>query len=108
MKHDPRPAIHMEKLRHGLQFGWAHSLGGTESLGISRVGQIVLAMLMESQIWQLPVDSVAFWREGSEKSSGFCLPFCLEESWSPALTPMPDTAVPPCMLLVLIKLLPWC
>ena len=45
MKHEPRPACHMQK-----QLGWAHKLGGTESLGISRVGQTMLARLMESQI----------------------------------------------------------
>ena len=31
-------------------FMWKRSLGGIESLGISRVGQTVLARLMESQI----------------------------------------------------------
>ena len=46
VKHEPRPAIHMEK-----HLGWAHKLGGVESLGISRAGQTVLARLMESQIW---------------------------------------------------------
>ena len=30
---------------------WAHKLDGAESLGISKVGQIALARLMESQIW---------------------------------------------------------
>ena len=33
------------------QLGWAHKLGRAESLGISKVGQTVLAWLMESQIW---------------------------------------------------------
>ena len=46
MKHEPRPAIHMEK-----QLEWAHKLGGAESLGISKVSQMVLGRLMESQIW---------------------------------------------------------
>ena len=46
MKHKPRPAIHMEK-----QLGWALNLGRVESMGISKVGQTVLARLMESQIW---------------------------------------------------------
>ena len=32
------------------QLGWAHTLGRAESLGISKVGQTVLAWLMESQI----------------------------------------------------------
>ena len=45
MKHEPKPGIHMEK-----QLGWAHKLGGMESLGISRVGQTVLARLMECEI----------------------------------------------------------
>ena len=34
MKPEPRPAIHIEK-----QLGWAHKLGGTESLGISKVDE---------------------------------------------------------------------
>ena len=46
MKHQPRPAIHIEK-----QFGWAHKLGVVESPGISRAGHTVLARLMESQLW---------------------------------------------------------
>ena len=54
MKHEPRPAILMEK-----QLGSAHTLGGTESQGVSRVGQTVLGRLLESQIWHLPVGSVA-------------------------------------------------
>ena len=44
-------------------FMWKRSLGGIESLGISRVGQTVLARLMESQI----ANSVALRGEGSEK-----------------------------------------
>ena len=36
MERDPRPAINMEK-----QLGWARTLGGAESLGISNVGQSV-------------------------------------------------------------------
>ena len=50
---EPRPAIHREKL-----LGWAHKLGGAESLGISKVGQTVLARLMESQIWHQLAGSV--------------------------------------------------
>ena len=53
MKHDPRPVIYMEK-----QLGWAHKLGGTESLGISNAGQTLLARLMESQIWYQFASSV--------------------------------------------------
>ena len=51
MEHEPRPATHMEK-----HLGWAHKLGGTEFLGISKVSQIV--RLMESQIWHKLADSV--------------------------------------------------
>ena len=46
MKHEPRPAIHMEN-----QLGWAQKLDWEESLGISKAGQTVLTMLTESQIW---------------------------------------------------------
>ena len=46
MQHELRLAILMEK-----QLGWARKLGGAESLGISKVGETVLARLMESQLW---------------------------------------------------------
>ena len=59
MKHEPRPYIHVEK-----QLWWASKLGGTESLGISRAGQTVLAMLMQSQIWHQPASSVTLCGEG--------------------------------------------
>ena len=39
VQYEPRPAIHMEE-----QLGWAYKLGGEESLGISKVGQTVLAV----------------------------------------------------------------
>ena len=60
VKHEPRPAIHMEK-----QLRWAHKLGGAESLEISKVGQTVLARLMESQIWHQLASS-----QGGEFSKG--------------------------------------
>ena len=46
MKHEPRPAIYMEK-----QLGWARKLGGVESLGIFKAGQTVLTRLMETKLW---------------------------------------------------------
>ena len=46
MKHEPRPAILLEK-----QLGWAHKLCGAETLWVSKAGQTVLARLKESQIW---------------------------------------------------------
>ena len=53
VKPEPRPAIQMEK-----------QLGGTESLGISKVGQTVLVRLMESQICHQLAVSVALWGKG--------------------------------------------
>ena len=53
MKHEPRSVIHMEK-----QFGWAHNLGRAESMVISKLGQTLLARLMESQIWHQLAASV--------------------------------------------------
>ena len=53
MKHESRPTIPMEK-----QLGWAHKLGGAESLRISKVGQTVLNRLMESQTWHPLTSSV--------------------------------------------------
>ena len=65
MKHKLRPAIHMEK---SLLTDWVGpKLGGTESQGVSRAGQTVLARLMESQIWHPPASSVTLLGEGSEK-----------------------------------------
>ena len=54
---------------HCLQFEWAPQLGEMEPQGISRVGQTVVARLMESQIWHPPAGSVALWREDSEKGT---------------------------------------
>ena len=78
------------------KLGWAHKLGGAESLGISRVGQTVLARLMESQIWHQLASFVALWVEGLEKGQWLLL------------TLIPDTLVSPSMPLVPFKLLPWC
>ena len=40
------------------QLGWAYKLSGVEPLWISKAGHTVLAMLIESQIWQEPISSV--------------------------------------------------
>ena len=61
MTHEPRPTIHIEK-----QLGWAHKLGGVESLGISKTGQTMLARLMESQIWH---QLAGFWGRGFRKGT---------------------------------------
>ena len=65
VKHEPRPAIHMEK-----QLEWAHNLGGVESLGISKTNQTVLTRLMESQIWHQFASSVGGgFRKGTTASA---------------------------------------
>ena len=71
MQHEPRPAIHVEK-----QLGWAHKLGGAESVGISKASKTVLASLMEPQIWH---QLTSLWGEGFKKGQ-----------W-PLLTLMQDT-----------------
>ena len=86
MKHEPRQAILIEK-----QLGWAHKLGGTESLGISRVGQTMLARLMESQIWtQLASSMGGGFRKGTMASA--CLdarhlsfPLCTTRTFQAAI-----------------------
>ena len=77
MKHELRPAIHMEK-----QFGWAHKSGGAEPLGISKVGQTVLARLMESQILHQFASSVGGFLE---KGQWPLLPLMLDTSVSPRI-----------------------
>ena len=45
-------------------------MGEVESLGISKVGQTVLARLMESQIWhQLAIFAVGVFRKGTMASA---------------------------------------
>ena len=53
---------------------WVHKLNGAESL--PRVGQTVLARLLESQVWHPPVSFVALCREGQNRGNGLCLPWC--------------------------------
>ena len=72
----------------GKQLGWAHKLGAEESLRISKASQIVLARLMESQIWHQLTGSV-----GEEFNN---------RQW-PLLTLMPDTSVSPCIPSVLSR-----
>ena len=70
MKHEPRPAIHMEK-----HLGWVHKLGGSASQGISRAEQTVLTRLMESQVWHQPFGPVALWLCGvrvQKMDNGLC------------------------------------
>ena len=89
--------------------GWAHKLGGTESLGFSMVGQTVLSRLKESQVWHQSPGSVAVLGGRVQKrDNGLCPPSYLGESCPLALILMPDTSVSPCMPLVPLKLLPWC
>ena len=75
------------------QFGWACKLGGAESLGLTRAGQIVLARLMEFQIWhQLAGTMRGGCRKGTMASAHLDA----------------NTSVSPCVPLVPFKLLPWC
>ena len=88
MTQEPRPAIHMEK-----QLGLACKLGGAESLGISKVGQTVLARLMESQLWHQLAGSVeGGFRKGTVASAHL-------DGRHFSFSHMP---------LVPFKLLPWC
>ena len=85
MKHEPRPAIDMEK-----QLGWGGVSGDLQG-GANSVSQF------DGVSYMAPAaGSVALWGEGSEKGQ-----------W-PLLALMPDTSVPPCVPLVPFKLLPQC
>ena len=88
MKREPKTAIHMEK-----QLWWACKLGKAESLGISKMSQIVLSKLMESQYG---TSLAALFGEGLENGQ-----------WS-LLTLIPDTSVSPCIPVLPFKLLPQC
>ena len=71
--------------------GWAHKLGGVESLGISRAGQTVLARLMESQIWHQLSGSVG---GGFRKDNGLCSPDARHYSLSSYATGALQIATP--------------
>ena len=93
MKPELRLAFHMEK---PLLTAWVgHKLGGTVPQGISRMGQIVLARLMEPQIRLLPAISVALCGRAQKRNNGLCPPFCPGESCLPALTLISATSAPP-------------
>ena len=72
------------------------NLGGAECLWISKVGQTVLARLMESQIWHQLAGSVALSGEDLEKGQWLLLTF------------MPYISVFSSIPLVPFKLLPGC
>ena len=61
MKHGLRPTIDVEKQLAGPVI-WVG-----QNQGISKVGQTILARLMNFQIWQQLASSVALCGEGSEK-----------------------------------------
>ena len=71
-----------------------HNLGGVESLGISKVGQTVLARLMDSQIWYQLAGFVALQEEGPEKGQWPLSTLILDTSASPS-TPMVPFKLPP-------------
>ena len=78
---------------HWKWLGWAHKLGGAEFQEISRVGQTLLARLMETQIWCPPVNSV-----GTILSKGTMtaarISFRAKAAF-PTLLQMLDNSVPP-------------
>ena len=81
-------------------------MGGTESQGISRMGQTVLARLMESQIWYPPASFVALWWEGSENRQWHLPTFLSGRKLSHSSHLDGRHSVSPCMTLVPFKLLP--
>ena len=98
MKHEPRPAIHMEeylltaKVGHKLRHRISGDLqGGANS--VSHVGT-VSDMAPACQLCGSVGGRV------QNRDNGLCLLFCLGESYPPALALMSNTSVPPCVSLV--------
>ena len=85
---------------HWKQLGLACNLGGERSLGITRVGQTVLARLMDTHIEQR-------WK-AQKRNIGLFQHFSLGEAAPPILALMTDNLVPPCMSLEHFKLLTQC
>ena len=95
MKHEPRPAIDMEK-----QLGWGGVSGDLQG-GANSVSQF------DGVSYMAPAaGSVAlwfYWGWVQKRDNG--LPLCVGEDCSPALTLMTDTSLSLCMPLVPFKLL---
>ena len=70
-------------------------MGGMEPQGISRVGQIVFARLMESQIPHPPAGFVDLWGKGSEKRLSV---------WMIAVPQLS----PGCQILLFLLICHWC
>ena len=86
-----------------------NSLGGTESQGISRVGENSVSQV--DGVSDMARCLLALWLCGGraqKRDSGLCPLFCVGGSCPPAPTLMPDTSVPLCTPLVPFKLLPQC
>ena len=75
------------------QLGWAHKLGGTESLGISNAGQTLLARLMESQIWRQLAGSVG---GGFRKGTMASVPLEVRHFSPPSIPLVPFKLLPCC------------
>ena len=87
MRHEPRPTIHMEK-----HLGWAHKLGGVESLGISKCRSNRV-----SQFDGVSDMAPAYWLCGGRFSEVTMAYACL----------MSNTSAFLCIPLVPFKLLSW-
>ena len=91
MKHESRPAIHLEK-----QLGWAQKLGGAESLGISKAGQTSVSQF-DGVSDMAPACWLCVWRgEDSEKGKWLLLAL------------MPHMSIPPLKAAGPFKLLSQC
>ena len=101
MKHEPRPAINMEKPR----------LTAVSWQGWSCRGYSGLDKQCELDWWSLRYGTclLALWLCGKrvqKRDTGLCLPFCVGESCSSALSMLPYISVPPCVPQVPFKILP--
>lgn len=106
LQHEPRQAVSLVKWLR-----WVGELGGTGSEGITKAGLVALARFMKSSIWCLPAPSS--WvgeaiNKGAIISTNVYIP-----GVAPTFPPL--TVIlklvnlgPPCLSLVLFKLLPLC
>ena len=78
-------------------------MGGTRSLRITRVEQTVVAKLMETELWHLPVEDGL-----SKGTTAFASTFVGEKDAPPTLVPEPENSLPLLMSLITFKLLSQC
>lgn len=93
---------------HWKRLGWAFKLVGLVSHGITRTGRMVLARLVETEIWWLSMSAHCVGGQLNKWTVASASTSIWEKASPPALTLKPDNSVPSHMSVALLKLMLQC